>query len=285
MIKLIVFLQLLAGILLLGTSLIPIWKMLSSVPTGNLRRSWAGLAAMVVFFLIGYAVFGWLRLHDETQPADVVAALILFLGGCFVMGVSMLSCLTAKKLVRLVELERDVMHDPLTGLYNRRYLDARLAEEFHRAERHNLEFSVLLLDIDHFKKVNDVFGHLVGDDVIRRVAALVSQATRQSDTVTRFGGEELLVLALQTDPANAYLLAERIRSVIESDIIRTFDGQTVRVTVSIGVSSFELNDTSDALIERADRALYDAKNGGRNKVCTIDTRRPAVTEELLMAVS
>ena len=285
MIKLVVIIQLLAGILLLSASLIPIWKMLSSVPTGNLRRSWAGLATMVVFFMIGYAIFGWLRLHDETQPADVVAALILFLGSCFVLSVSMLSCLTAKKLVRLVELERDVVHDPLTGVYNRRYLDARLAEEISRAKRYNAQFSVLLLDIDHFKKVNDVFGHLVGDEVIRRVAALVSQVTRPSDTVTRFGGEELLILAFQTDPVNAYQLAERIRITIEEDVIRASDGQTVRVTASIGVSSFKADDISAALIERADRALYDAKNGGRNRVCASGSDRSYETEEMLLAAS
>ena len=216
--------------------------------------------------MVGYAAFGWLRLGEEAQVADVVASLILFLGSCFVMGVSVLSCLSAKNLVRLATLEKDVVLDPLTGLYNRRYLDARLSEEIRRAERYDVQFSILLLDIDHFKKVNDTFGHIVGDDVIRRVADIVSEVTRPSDTVSRFGGEELLVIAFEIDPTSSWYLAERIRTAIADDLIKSSSGTTVRVTASIGISSFIAGDSAKTVIERADQALYEAKNNGRNRV-------------------
>lgn len=270
MLRLITLSQVLSGMLLLGASLVPIHAIISSLNSQYLRRSWVALGASVILLMAGYAVFGWLHLFDQIDWVDVVAALIMLLVSGFVMSVSLLSRLTAKNLLRLADLEREVLLDPLTGLFNRRYLKTRLDEEISRAERHELALSVLMIDIDHFKGINDTFGHLVGDNVIRQVARVVSEASRPSDTAIRYGGEEMLVVASQTDLRTALAFAERLRAVIADQAIKISAGKTTRVTASFGVSSFEAGDTCATLVERADRAVYAAKRTGRNRVCAPD---------------
>ena len=159
------------------------------------------------------------------------------------------------------------IYDPLTEAYNRRYFLQRLAEEFDRSKKGKLNLSFLMVDLDHFKKVNDTYGHLVGDVVLREVAGLIKQSIREIDFVARYGGEEFSLILPDTDKAGAIMVAERISGVVSKQKIRAFD-EIVNVTVSIGVGSFPENTLhSDMLVEIADKALYQAKVSGRNRVC------------------
>ncbi len=155
--------------------------------------------------------------------------------------------------------------DPLTGVQNRSAMDASISREIELAKRHGNNLSLLALDIDHFKKVNDTYGHSMGDCVIKAVAEAASAAIRSSDMVFRFGGEEFVILLSSTDQAGAELLANRLRQRIEETVI-ICDGQHMSATVSIGVTSLHSGDDRDSMFSRADTALYQAKSAGRNRV-------------------
>jgi diguanylate cyclase (GGDEF)-like protein len=164
------------------------------------------------------------------------------------------------------ELERLANTDSLTGVWNRRYLLIVAEQEIKRTQRYNVSFSVLLIDIDHFKKINDTFGHSIGDEVIIFMTKTVLNYLRQGDCFGRFGGEEFLVLLPETDINEAMIVAEIIRENIANKHI-AFGEKQVSITLSIGVASYKLGDkTIDAIIQRADRALYQSKNQGRNRV-------------------
>jgi two-component system, cell cycle response regulator len=158
--------------------------------------------------------------------------------------------------------------DGLTGLYNRRYLDERLAAEVSFAHRHKHLLGFLLFDIDHFKKVNDTHGHLVGDAVLQTVGGRLVGLVRAEDVVARYGGEELAVLVRGVSVEGLTVLAERLRRAV-SELLVVFDGGAVRVTVSVGVATLQECDehaTGDLLIALADERLYRAKSEGRNRV-------------------
>jgi diguanylate cyclase (GGDEF)-like protein len=164
------------------------------------------------------------------------------------------------------EIYRLSITDNLTGIPNRRALRDEFAREFSRARRHTLPTSFLMLDIDRFKDVNDTFGHLAGDAVLAHVARAVRAATRDGDTVARYGGEEIAVLMPQTDLPEAAAVAERVRASIEG-LCTEYRGQSVHVTVSVGCAALRPEDTGfNDLVERADAKLYEAKAAGRNLV-------------------
>ncbi|HKE91557.1 MAG TPA: diguanylate cyclase [Gemmatimonadales bacterium] len=160
------------------------------------------------------------------------------------------------------ELERLSVTDGLTGLYNRRRLMETLTDETRRSQRLKHTFAVLMVDVDHFKKYNDSFGHQAGDAVLSKVATLLREATREVDFVARYGGEEFLVLLPETGMSEALDIAERIRTRIAAEV---FHGR--HMTVSIGVAEFPLHgETADQVVGAADEALYEAKREGRDKV-------------------
>ncbi len=158
--------------------------------------------------------------------------------------------------------------DALTGLYNRKYAGERLATEFAYAQRHGTLLGLVLFDLDHFKRVNDSFGHLAGDGVLRVVAAQVKTTIRSEDVLARYGGEEFVVLVRGIEHRNVGVLAERIRSGVERLSI-PWESRTLKMTVSVGVASLsECRPASvDALVAVADERLYRAKAQGRNRVC------------------
>lgn len=169
------------------------------------------------------------------------------------------------------KLELLSITDGLTGLYNRRLLMDRLTAEVGRAERHNHHFALLMVDVDHFKQYNDAQGHLAGDDVLKRVAAILREATREVDTAARFGGEEFAVLLPETGADGASEVAERIRTRIAAE---QFAGAAPAVTVSVGVAQFpDHGGTPEEVIANADAALYEAKSKGRNRVERATRRR------------
>jgi diguanylate cyclase (GGDEF)-like protein len=158
-------------------------------------------------------------------------------------------------------------HDGLTGLYNHRMYYLRLEEEFVRRQRSKAPISVLMLDIDHFKRINDRYGHLAGDLVLRTLSELVMRSCRAMDVACRYGGEELTVILPETDAASAIAIAERLRTNIEAHLFELEGDDERRVTVSIGVATTSESASSPrALTESADHALYQAKEQGRNRV-------------------
>lgn len=165
------------------------------------------------------------------------------------------------------DLERQVFTDVLTGLPNRRQFLTRLREEFSRSRRHELELTALLLDIDHFKNVNDTYGHDAGDHVLREVGALIGALVRTEDVAARYGGEEFTFLLPETALDPGLLLAQRIRRSIAALEI-DYEGTVIPVTVSIGAANFPMLPIQNPkeLIRYADEALYRAKEGGRNQV-------------------
>lgn len=164
------------------------------------------------------------------------------------------------------ELERLSLTDALTGLANRRSLEATLGNEMRRAIRYHHPLSLLLLDLDHFKRVNDTYGHPVGDHVLRTVATILKTSLRETDTVARMGGEEFAVILPETRCEDAVRVAERLRSAVEAHGCLTPTG-TLPLTISIGVAvRQEGESTLESFVARADAALYEAKRRGRNRV-------------------
>ncbi|HEX8911201.1 MAG TPA: diguanylate cyclase [Humisphaera sp.] len=167
---------------------------------------------------------------------------------------------------RLEMASRRAMRDGMTGLWNRAYLDDRLAAESAAADRHARPLSCLMVDVDHFKSINDRHGHPFGDEVIRRVAEALSAACRREDVACRYGGEEFAVLCPGVPASGAEVLGERVRREVEGLALDGPDG-AVRVTASIGVAERRAGTPPTDLVSAADAALYDAKRGGRNRVC------------------
>jgi two-component system, cell cycle response regulator len=169
------------------------------------------------------------------------------------------------------ELAHQAATDALTGLYNRRYFTRRFEQEHSRATRYNLPLSCLLLDIDNFKQLNDRFGHLAGDDVLRELAERLLNSTRAHDIVARYGGEEFVAVLPQTAGIGARVQAERLLARVSSQPFRGVP-ETERVTVSIGVAVFDhaSGESPEQLLQRADEALYRAKHEGKNRVVIAD---------------
>ena len=176
--------------------------------------------------------------------------------------------------VSKVALAEQATTDSLTRLKNRRMFYSQAEQNLATCRRHGHDMSVLLLDIDHFKKVNDTYGHHSGDEVLVRIAQLLSGIARHGDTVARFGGEEFAVLLPETNRLGAAVMAQRIRAVIEKEEI-VVEGRQIPVTVSIGVATLAAEEVEsiDQLLNIADRRLYPAKNNGRNRICVSDDGR------------
>jgi len=157
--------------------------------------------------------------------------------------------------------------DPKTGLYNHEFFMRRLEEEMARCKRNGSKAAVLMLDVDHFKRFNDQYGHMAGDEALESLATELKKAMRTGDAVARFGGEEFCVLAVECDEGGARDIAERIRECIEAMPIE-FGGETLKITVSVGICMLDLESTPKQLLDDADKALYASKAGGRNQ-CTL----------------
>ncbi len=165
------------------------------------------------------------------------------------------------------ELERLATHDPLTGLYNRRELEQQLKDELARAIRYQRPLSLLWLDVDHFKRINDRHGHQAGDEVLRSLSRMLQSRVRAIDYVARYGGEELVIVLPEVDENESVEMAERLRRMIETNPIPIAGDVKVTVTVSIGVATFPAHGNETAqLFKKADEAMYRAKQQGRNRV-------------------
>jgi diguanylate cyclase (GGDEF)-like protein len=168
-----------------------------------------------------------------------------------------------------VEIEAHIsrsLTDPLTGLPNRREFNDRLEERMSAWKRRNEVFSLLMLDVDHFKALNDQHGHLAGDQVLATIARVLRGAVRREDIVARFGGEEFAILLPNTSLEQAMLVAEKVREAVANSVV-THNDKAILVTASGGLAAIDVNDTPQSLIQKADAALYAAKASGRNRTC------------------
>jgi two-component system, cell cycle response regulator len=180
--------------------------------------------------------------------------------------------LTHDKIRKLqVALEQMVVSDPLTGLHNRRYLMDRLTQEMQRADRHGDPLAFAMIDLDGFKPINDQFGHVVGDKVLRAVGNAVARCVRVSDIAARYGGDEFAVILPQTPPEGAMRVVERVLRTISELTLQDSEGKSCKVTASLGLAYYPADDveTPEDLIHSADGALYGAKRSGKNRFSSV----------------
>ncbi|ATP30278.1 GGDEF domain-containing protein [Chromobacterium violaceum] len=200
----------------------------------------------------------WLHQHPTSQLDEVL--LLSFTMALSMTWFAVRRLREARQLLKA--LRRQAERDDITGLANRRRANQALQRETERSYRSGRPYSVLLLDLDHFKHINDSHGHLAGDMVLQRFGQALRQRARQLDTVARWGGEEFIIICPETEQAGALTLAENIGQLLrETDF-----GAVARVTASIGVATLSDDDTPDSLVHRADMHLYAAKQAGRDRV-------------------
>ncbi len=165
------------------------------------------------------------------------------------------------------EIYRLTIMDGLTQIYNARYLYEALEREIIRCRRHERDLSVIMFDIDYFKRINDVHGHLAGDFVLKELARIIQQRIRRDEVFARYGGEEFSIILPETSLEGAVSLAETLRGRVEEHVF-TFQADTIKVTISIGAAQLtDADKTANELLKRADELLYQAKRTGRNRVC------------------
>ena len=203
---------------------------------------------------------------DDFLQAGIVHGLIFLFIQVLIVNSSFSFIWIANSILK-DDLETQAKMDPLTKILNRRAFVEELKKELARSRRESLTFSLIMADIDHFKTINDNFGHLAGDSVLISFTQMVTENLRINDVLSRFGGEEFLILLPNTPKKYAAETAERIRKIVEITN-HPFNGKNINYTVSLGVTSFDIDaQNKEELLENVDIALYDAKSNGRNKVC------------------
>ncbi|HZL39208.1 MAG TPA: GGDEF domain-containing protein [Pseudolabrys sp.] len=231
-----------------------------------------------LFFGGEYGLFPTGFAHGLGNPALLVMPKLLnILSGCLVLGLLLMRWLPQAVTERgrsdqnAADLEKLATTDGMTSLINRRHFDALARAEWARFQRYGRPLSLMLLDIDKFKSINDRFGHDAGDLVLKAVAETCKTTKRQTDVVARFGGEEFVLLLPETDETAAEIAAERLRRAIQ-DHSHVLPGETLQVTASIGVAGATLGMAAfEVMLKRADQALYEAKHTGRNRVVKAPT--------------
>ena len=207
-------------------------------------------------------ILGCLSLNSD-EPNAFDAQDLQFLS---VIGYQMAASL--KHFQRFSSVKNMATYDTLTGLYNRRYFEERLGVEAEKSFYSGVPLSLVMVDIDHFKKVNDTFGHTEGDQILCKISSLLKNSVRRKDTVARYGGEEFILILPEAGLEQSFVIAERIRQSVEKTLFEVGRAQ-VNLTLSMGISNFPSHrvKSKEELIKMADQALYDAKRGGRNRVC------------------
>jgi len=207
-------------------------------------------------------------LQDRMTSLEFVS-LCFFACACVVLCVGQLQCLKRMRYDTREKIEMMTFVDDLTGVYNYRYLGQRLAEELQRAKRHNCPLSVIYIDSDNFKLVNDTYGHETGNMVLQRVSQIIRVAARGEDFVGRLGGDEFLIVLPQTDSAGALIAAERIKKKLDGMELIAGNGERIDFTTfSMGIASHPgCGESKDELIRAADEAMYRAKKAGGDRVC------------------
>lgn len=265
------------GTLLLGAALWRGRQLMAQLPQGHLRQNWFGLNLLVVGFVLGYIgyVIGF---SQKSQKENVLLVPLLFLFSAIFMWLTMtLANETTTGLKRMGMLEVQSITDSLTGFYNRRFLEKELPRQVERSRRDGVPLSVLMVDVDHFKAINDTYGHDAGDQVLRRISQLITEGLPEAGIAVRYGGDEIFVMAPETEEGAAEALAQRLRERVETEgyVYVRSPGRTQKIplTISIGVASMGPRETDAILVLRkADEALHRAKQLGRNRVVVHDPR-------------
>jgi len=207
-------------------------------------------------------IIGCISLNSD-QPNAFDAQDLQFLS---VIGYQMVASL--KHIQRLSSIKNIAIYDTLTNLYNRRYFEERFEVETQKAFFSDTPLSLVMVDIDHFKKINDTLGHTEGDKVLKEISNLLKNSVRKKDTVARYGGEEFILILPDAGLEESLMIAERIRRLVENTTFEIAQAQ-IHLTVSLGIANFPSHRvrSKEDLIKMADQALYEAKRGGRNRVC------------------
>lgn len=257
----------LVGIIALAFSFFLASRIIRELRAGKLKDRWIILRVLTCVFIAGYILY-WVILPHDVDSDSLIVSGVFFLGAVFVLVVCWLMLQTTRDIKRVTTLELQNITDPLLGIYNRRYLDQRLNEEVARAQRYKLPLSLLLFDIDHFKQINDQFGHLIGDRVLSSMGRILQEQVRKSDLAARYGGEEIVIVLPNTAEEEAFTMAERLRLLLGQTAYaeQELNNGGVHCTVSIGVASL-IDETGGAdLLHKSDVAMYQAKRTGRNRV-------------------
>jgi diguanylate cyclase (GGDEF)-like protein len=244
----------------------PVIFYISTPRTGIIACVGGLVAVMLLFSSLGDAIFN--TPYSTSFRLTMVAVLVFEMSSCYALDQSRRRA-KARLLKLAAEFEYAATHDALTNLANRREGMDRLEIEYERYLRNARPFSVVLLDIDLFKSVNDELGHQAGDEVIVNVARILKEECRKVDTIARWGGEEYLALLPETDDSEALHTGERIREAIYRNPV-SWEGREIPLTVSAGVATIHGSESIDRLLQRADEALYRAKRQGRNQVCSYE---------------
>ena len=221
------------GACLLCVSFYPIQRLIGQLSKGALRRRWNDLRALILFFIAGYVSFTYLYWLKHDDNFNLIVPAVFFLGAVLVLFVGTLALETTTEIKQISALQHENITDHLIGIYNRRYLDRKIVEELPRVSRYGMPLSMLLLDIDHFKAVNDHYGHQVGDQTLKSLGQLLFKKVRDTDIIARYGGEEIAILALQTSVSDAGDLAERLRKAVETSIMVPADEDEKRPAITI----------------------------------------------------
>jgi diguanylate cyclase (GGDEF)-like protein len=242
------------------------------ISTRIYRRIWGTIIVPLIYsvsflgFNTGPEAWGY-KFIGMSLNLIVATVFLSVLLGHFIYHLNRSSFFQSRKgKIQRKKIHELAIHDQLTGLYNRREFENRLEEEFFRSKRYNDDLSILMLDLDHFKNINDTHGHPAGDEVLREIGDLIEEKTRKTDIPCRYGGEEFCIALVKSSISTAEDIAQRIRQKLSQ---RRFDhnGTSFSVTCSIGISQLQPDDENfSSLLERTDEALYDAKSRGRDCV-------------------
>lgn len=266
------------GLIGLIASFHPTRQMIMKLPPGSTLTLWKVLTGLIIFFVVAYIVILFLL---SSLPDSILKNTLVYMllgGGVFVWIMTRVSVDSIDTLERVAILEKQSTTDSLMRIYNRRYLETRLEQEFSRAKRYKENLVFMMLDIDHFKSVNDQYGHDIGDKVLIELAKLLKATVRKSDVIARYGGEEIAIICPKIEIQGAMILAERLRHTVNENLTisiqdmviakkHAISGNLHEITVSIGVSCIDdsFNDYFE-FMKHADKALYQAKHDGRNRV-------------------
>ena len=260
------------GAYLIYVSYLRIRRLIEKIPKGAVRRRWNDLRVLILFFVFCYLAYIFLTSMDLLdEKFKLIVPAMFFLVAVLILFTGTLALETATEFIRFSKIERENIIDHLTGIHNRRYLDERIDSEAIRAHKYDMPLSMMMIDIDHFKAVNDRYGHQIGDRVLKRLCEVLIKEGRVTDVVARYGGEEIVILTIQTNISDTFNVAEKLRKTVETSIMvpvdKSEDREDIRITVSIGVAGLDQQGfDSQAMIKKADKALYQAKSEGRNRV-------------------
>jgi diguanylate cyclase (GGDEF)-like protein len=225
-----------------------------SVPVMDHSTNLAGLLG------VSYASHHQISLQEESVIRAILSVMVMVVGSSKVLSRA------------LLELEYYSVHDPLTGLYNRRQFNEILEYEVGRCERHNHEFCVLMIDIDNFKDINDSFGHSTGDTALKTVSEILTKNTRKDDLCARIGGDEFAIILIETNVQNGQMVADTITKMLRETQLKSAQNDFFHLTVSIGISGFPQDaKTADELMASADEAMYRAKSLGKDGICLVQS--------------